>query len=266
MEDALAEIQFLANSANRVRVLEALDDGAVTRREVQDETGVARSTAARVLDDAESRDWIDSEGSRYWITARGEARVSAFRTYLANTEGMRRLGEAIEWLPDPVRALDFRSLRDAVITYPTADNPAAPFDRGLDLLRAADEYRSLTENSLPQYVAVIRDHVRERGLDFEGVVERTFVEALRAEPERAAVWRDLAHRTWLYDGHVPINMQIVDGTALIWLCDEDHDGEDVVVRGLLESDDPAVVSWATSFYEEFRRESNPLDPDALPVI
>ena len=74
MKGALEEIQFMANSANRVRVLDALGGAPASRRELQEETGVARSTAARVLDDAEARGWVDSEGSRYRLTPGGAAR------------------------------------------------------------------------------------------------------------------------------------------------------------------------------------------------
>ena len=148
MERALEEIQFLANSANRVRVLETLTDEPATRRELQEEAGVPRSTAGRVLDEAEARGWVDSAGSRYTITPLGEAGVAAFRTYVETTKGMQHLGEAIDWLPEPVHALGFRHFRDATITTPTDGNPTAPFDRGLELIRAADEYRGLTRNSL----------------------------------------------------------------------------------------------------------------------
>ncbi|MEF8842460.1 MAG: MarR family transcriptional regulator [Haloarculaceae archaeon] len=264
MKGALEEIGFLANSANRFRVLGALSGDPASRRDLQEETGVPRSTAARVLDDAEDRGWVDSEGSRYWLTSAGEARVSAFREYVATTEGMRHLGKAIEWLPEPARSLDFRHLRGARITTPTEANPTAHFDRGMELLRAAEAYRGLTQNSLPQYMTELRDRVVRDELDFQGVLERGFVDVLGEDPERAALWRDIADRMWLYDGHVPLNMHVVDGTALIWLCDENHDGEDVIVQGLLESTHPAVVSWAESLYEEFRDESAPMESGMLP--
>ena len=264
MRGALEEIQFLANSANRVRVLDALGGGPASRRELQEETGVARSTAVRVLDDAEARGWVDSEGSRYRLTPGGAARVSEFREYVETVQGMGHLGEAVDWLPEPARSLDFRHLRDAGITTPTEENPTAYFDRGTELLRAADEYRGLTQNSLPEYMKALRGRVTRGELDFKGVIERGFVDVLRGGPDRAALRGDIADRVWLYDGCVPLNMRVVDRTALVWLCDENHDGEDVIVRGLLESGHPAVVSWAESLYEEYRDESEPMSPGMLP--
>jgi predicted transcriptional regulator len=264
MEGALEEIQFLANSASRIRVLDALAGDPATRRELQEETGVPRSTAARALDDAEARGWVHSEGSRYRITSAGAARVSEFRDYVETTRGMQHLGEAIDWLPEPARSLDFRHLRNATITTPMETNPTAQFDRGMELVRDAEAYRGLTQNSLPEYMRVLRDRVVQGRLDFQGVIERGLVDVLSDDPARAALWHDIADRMWLYDGHVPLNMHVVDGTVLIWLCDEDSDGKDVIVKGLVESDHPAVVSWAESLYEEYRSESEQMDPGMLP--
>lgn len=264
MDATLDDIQFLANSANRIQVLEALTDGAASRRDLQDATGVPRSTAARVLDEAEARDWVRSEGSRYWLTSLGEAMIRAFRRYLAATEGVRHLGPAIDWLPDPAWELDFRYFREAEITTPSEANPTAHFDRAMALLRESDSYRGLTQNSLPEYMRVVHSRVVAGQLDFEGVIEASFIDALGNDPQRAALWQDIADWMWLYTGRVPLNMHIVDGTVLIWLCDENQAGEDVIAKGLLESTHPEVVSWAESLYEEHRADAEPLDPTVLP--
>jgi predicted transcriptional regulator len=263
MASTLDDIQFLANSENRVRVLAALAEGSSTRQEVQKATDVPRSTAARVLDDAESRGWVDSEGSRYRITSLGEAMLEEFGRHRETTAGIHHLAEAIDWLPEPAWELDFRHLREARVTTPTESNPTAHFDRGMEHLRDADSYRGLTQNSLPEYMRVLHDRIAAGDLAFEGVLEMGFIDTLRADPDRAALWRDLADRTWLYDGPVPLNMHLVDGTALVWLCGENEDGNDVMPKGLLESTHPAVVSWAESLYGEYRADAEPLDPAIL---
>lgn len=264
MKRALGDIQFLANSTNRVRILDTLATEPATRRELQDSTGIPRSTTARVLDEAEDRGWVASEGSHYEITPMGEAMVSEFSAYIETTKGLQHLGRAIDWLPKPAHTLDFRCFRDAEITTPTEDNPTAAFDRAMELIRSANEYRGLTQNSLPEYMKTICDRVVSGHLDFQGVIEASFIEALRNDPDRAARWHDIAHGMWLYDGHVPINMHIVDGTALIWLCAKNESGEEVVIKGVLESEHPAVVSWAESLYNEYQTEAEPLDPKVLP--
>jgi predicted transcriptional regulator len=96
MEQTLEDIQFLANSANRVRVLDSLAIEPATRRELQDSTGVPRSTTARVLDEAEDRGWVASEGSHYEITPLGEVMVAEFSAYRETTKGIQHLGKAID--------------------------------------------------------------------------------------------------------------------------------------------------------------------------
>jgi predicted transcriptional regulator len=58
---------------------------------------------------------------------------------------------------------------------------------------------------------------------------------------------------WLYDGIVPINVQIVDERVLVWLGENRDE-----TAGLLESENPAVLDWAESLYEEYRAQSEPL--------
>lgn len=260
MDSVLREIQFLANSANRIRALDALRTGTKTRRDLQEKTGIPRSTVARILDDAESRGWVSSEGSQYRTTAFGEAMVSEFLSYVETVEGIHHLGEAVNWLPEPVHDLEFHHFRDATITTASPDNPASPFDRGLDLINAADEYRGLTATGLPQYVSAIQERAEQGELTVDGVIESRFIESIRDDSERAPPWRALAGNVWTYDGRIPINMHIVDRTVLIWLGESD---EEIAVKGLLESENPTVVSWAESLHEEYRAEAEPLDPDAL---
>jgi predicted transcriptional regulator len=258
MQSALADIQLLANSENRIRVLDALTDESATRQQLQEVTGVPRSSTARVLEEAESHGWVESNGSQYRITASGEAMVVEIRRTIAATKGIQHLGEAIEWLPDPVHQLGFRHFKDAQITLPTQANPTAALDLGLDRISDASTYRGLTRNALPQYTRLLCNRVEAGDLDFEGVIEERFMEVLRDDPERAEIWSVIAEQMWVFDGHVPINMHLVDDTALIWLCEEDEEGNEVVPKGLLETENPHVVSWAESFYEEYLEAAKPL--------
>ena len=258
MQSALADIQLLVNSENRIQVLDALTDGSATRQQLQDVTGVPRSSTARVLEEAESQGWVESSGSQYRITASGEAMIAEIRRTIEATQGIQHLGAAIEWLPEPVHQLGFHHLKDARITLPTQANPTAALDQGLDRINDASTYRGLTQNALPQYTRLICDRVAAGDLGFEGVIEDRFIEVLRDNPERAETWSVIADQTWVFDGSIPINMHLVDDTALIWLCEEDEEGNEVVPKGLLETENPHVVSWAESFYEEYLEAAKPL--------
>jgi predicted transcriptional regulator len=259
---ALEAAQFFANSAHSVQIFEAMSDGVTTSRALAEHTGASRSTVARILDEGESRGWVESEGSQYELTKLGEIMIAEFRAYLQTVEGVQQLGEAIFYLPQPAHEVDYRHFCDATITRSTPDNPAEPIDRGLDAIRSADEYRGLTKTAIPRYVEALAEG-RDRGaMEVEGVIESSFFEVLRNHPERTPPWHTIAPGVWVYDGTVPLSMHIVDQTVLLWLSERREEG--LELYGLLESTNSAVLSWAESMYEAYRADSAPLDPAMLP--
>lgn len=263
-ESTLDAVRVFANSANSVRVFEALADGATTSKELTERTGASRSTVARILAEGESRGWIDSEGSRYELTALGEVMIDEFRTYVRTLEGVQHLGEAVHWLPPPVRSLDFRHFRDAEVVTPTRPVPSEPYDYVAEAIRTANRVRSLVELAMHRYVAIIHERTEAGELSAEVVIEADWFDGLDAGSEQAQFWRARAERgeVWAYEGEVPVNLHVFDEQVVIWLGEQA--GDERVVRGVLVTENPAVSSWAESLYEEYRTASEPLDPATLP--
>lgn len=257
-------IQVFANSPHSVRVFEVLTDGPTTGRTLAERTGASRSTVTRVLDKGESRGWINSEGSQYELTAVGEIMIDEFCAYRQTIEGVQHLGEAIEWLPSPVRSLDFRHFRDADIITAIPTNPAKPFDYVAEILRTASKKRSLVTTAVPRFAELAYEQSEAGELDSELVIQASWFDTLAAKPEWVPLWHARAERdgVWVYDGEVPINLEIFDDSVVIWLGEEQE--EEVVVRGVLVSETLAVVSWAESLYEDYRAEAEPLDSTMLP--
>lgn len=266
MESPLDGIAFLARSENRVRVLRTVAAEPRRRHELREELAISRTTLGRVLNEFERRGLIRSTERGYITTPAADSILAKFNPLLETMEGVQTLGEAIDWLPPPACSLDVRHFRDADITTSTASNPAESFDRGFELIRAADTYRGLTSTAIPRYVRVLRDRLSTGRLDAEGVIETRFLETLSDDPARAEPWYAFAEAgaTWLYEDRVPINMHIVDDTVLIWLGERDENG--IEIHGLLESENEAVVSWAESLYEDYRSNSEPLDTAQLPDV
>lgn len=264
MNSPLDEIAYLARSENRVRVLRTIAQETLTRQELREDLSVSRTTLGRVVNEFEERDLIRLTERGYTTSHTADAILEKFVPLLETVEGIQNLDEAIEWLPSPTRSVDLRHFRDAEITTSTPENPAAPFDRGLELIGEADTYRGLTSTAIPSYVQVLHEGMVQNRLHVEGVIEASFLETLRNDPERAAPWYDFAEveAKWVYEGSVPINMHLLEDTVLIWLGE--HEEDDLEVYGLLESKNPSVLSWAESLYEEYRAEAEPLDPGVLP--
>lgn len=184
---------------------------------------------------------------------RGPALLSPDDVAVETVDAYQQLGDLVNHLPPPVFSLDVRHLRDAEIVEVTAENPAAPFTRSLELFRDATEYRGLNNAGLPDHVRVLRDRVEAGHLEFTQVLEGGFVDTIRADPDRTVVWTALEDSVRVYDGVVPINLHIVDGRVLVWLGENRSEAV-----GLLVSENPAVLSWAESLYEEYRADAEPL--------
>lgn len=264
MERALEALQFFANSANSVQVFDELSDGVLTSSDLAERTGASRSTVARILDEGESRGWIDSKGSRYELTEAGQIMFEEIRTCIETVEGIQYLGEAINWLPLPAHSLEYRWFRDADIRTGIPSNPTEPFDYISEQIRAADEIRTLAWTGVPRLTELINEQSEAGRVECEAVMKASFFDTLAGKPEVVPHWRAPAERgeVWLYEGDVPISMHIVDGKVVIWL--DEHRGDELVVRGALVTENDAVVSWAESLYEEYRIEAEPLDPATLP--
>lgn len=263
MEKTLDVIQFFSNSANSVRVFETLADGSMTGREIADQTGASRSTVGRILNEGESRGWIDSEGSQYELTHVGQVMIDEFHTYLETVRGIQHLGAAINWLPRPARMLDYCHFYDAEIITPTATRPAEPYDYVADRIRTANELYTLSPTGVPRLTKLCDEQSTVGELEVSAVIQTDFFETLATDPEVLPHWRALTERDdiYTYDGDIPIGMHIVDETVILWLTEPR--GGDIVVRGVLVTENPAVTSWAESFYEEYQAEAAPLDPASL---
>ncbi|MFC6726379.1 MarR family transcriptional regulator, partial [Halobium palmae] len=71
MESVLSEIEFLALSANRVRVLDQLAESEYSRRDLAELTGASQPTLGRILHDFEERAWVTRGPEGYAATATG---------------------------------------------------------------------------------------------------------------------------------------------------------------------------------------------------
>lgn len=263
MDSAMESIAFLARSENRLLVLRTISDAPQERRELREELPIARTTLARILNEFESRGWIVREARAYRTTPVAEAILSKFEPLRATVEGIHALGEAIDWLPPPATDLDFIEFRDCSITKPTTDNPAKPFDRGLELIEGAGRYRALVTTAIPSYVEAVRELQVDGPLDKQGVIEASFLGTLQDNPERAEPWHTFAasDTTWIYHGQVPVDLHIVDDTVLLWLRKRSEDELDVY--GLLESRNAALLEWAEELFEEYKRDAALLEPEML---
>lgn len=259
---AFDDIAFLSRSASRVRVLETLASDPHDRAELQAATGIPRATVGRIVTEFETRGWVRSDGRRYSTSPLGRFLIAEFRSLVEGVKTMQKLRAVIEWLPTEEFDFSLERFADADITLPEPSNTTAPVDRAAELVEEGDEVCILAFGSAPSVVEAGWRTTVHGTQSFEIVFAGDTLDDLVADPDVGTWVRELADcergAVLRYDGVVPYNIAVIDGTANFALVDE-HGAP----SALIESTDRAIRSWAVSTVDAYRRESNPFDPDAL---
>ncbi|QSG03570.1 helix-turn-helix transcriptional regulator [Natranaeroarchaeum sulfidigenes] len=262
MESALEEIEFLALSENRVRVLQCLAEKRRTRSELAAETGASQATLSRVLGDFEERSWTVRDDGEYVATATGRLVADGVTDLLEIMETEGELREIVEYLPTHAMDFDLQRLADARITVPTQTRPNAPLQRLLDLLRESESVRAFSHAFNEGSLRVVEDRVTAGDQQFRAVLSRSAIEAVADDTElRGRLKRILRTETAsirFREEGIPLAVTIADETVHLLLRDESG-----VLQASLDTDDPAVHSWADDTYDHYWRTSRPLEPDDL---
>ena len=258
MESALAEIEFLTLSANRIAVLEALAEEPHTRSDLAEATGASQPTIGRILRDFEERRWITRTEREYEATATGRLVAAGLTDLLAILETEEKLRPVMAWLPADVMTFDLRRLHDATITVPSRTRPNAPVQRALEMLREAEGVRACSHAFNEQSLAVIRKQVIGGRQTFEGVFSRTAIAALAEDDSLDTQLRELASSNGaairIHPEEIPIAITIADDQVHLMLRDDDG-----VLQAAIDTDDPEVLSWARSVHESYWSEAKPLE-------
>jgi predicted transcriptional regulator len=265
-ESALADIEYLSRSENRVVLLEGLADGPATRRALAEETGVSRATLDRIVTEFEERNWAErTTDGEYVATPAGRHVIGEFRTFAESVAAVNTLGEAIEWLPTDDLAVDLAAFRDATVRRPKNADPAETVEFVADLIREASTFRSLTHLFPPGLFArVMRDQVLSGDLTVEAVATTAVVDHIRSSDDRRDRWREvLADDAALYrcDPPIPCNLMVFDTTLLIKRSDAGPIDDAYGVPIVTESDQ--VLAWANDLIDEYRTAATPVDPESL---
>ena len=264
--DALADVAFLARSANRVRILVALAEAPASRRALADDTGVSRTTLDRIVNEFEDRHWVERrDDGTYAATATGAALVDAFEPALDAAVALRRLGDAVDWLPRDEHPIDLAHFRDAHVRRPEGGDPVETGRYFAELARAADEMCVMSEWAPPEALArPMHDEVVGGDLDATFVVTQDVAAQVFAAPDRVQRWREMLStnaQSWVVDGPIPCNLYVFDDAVLLKASGPGAVSESYGVP--VESTNPRVREWALELFERYRERGTRVDPESL---
>jgi len=258
MESSLAEVEFLALSANRVEVLRLLAERPRDRSELATETGASQATLGRILADFEERSWVERHESEYAATATGRLVSRGFGDLLDVLATERELRGVVEYLPDEELTFDLRHLSDATVTVPSGTRPDAPLQRLLDLEREGGEIRAFSHAFNERSLSLTAERARDGDLSFRGVFSRGAIDALASDDELRRTLRELLDAedasVRVYDGEVPLAGSIVDGVVNLLVRDEKG-----VLQAAIDTDDDVVRSWAEDTFASYWDAATPFD-------
>ncbi|WP_224335988.1 helix-turn-helix transcriptional regulator [Haloprofundus halobius] len=258
MESALEDIEFLALSANRVEVLDAVAEVSHTRRELQERTGASQPTLGRILRDFEDRNWVRQTDREYAATPTGRLVAAGFSNLREIVETEQRLRQVANWLPTESMTFDLRQLRDATITTPTQTRPNAPVQRVLGLLRDAERVEIVSHAFNEQSMNVVRRRVAEEQQTFEGVFSASAIDAIADDSalrERLLELVDLpGAELRIVDDDVPVALTAADDVVHLFLRDGDG-----LLQASVDTDDDTVLAWAHDVHDRYWNDARPLD-------
>lgn len=265
--EALGDVAYLSRSANRVAILDALADGPAPRRELADTTGVSRTTLDRIVNELEDRGWAErTPDGDYVATPTGSHLLREFRPVVDAAEALRRLGDAVAWLPTDELDVRLGAFRDAEVRQPEMDDPVEAVEFMADLLRDTTEFRVLSHLTPPETLArVMHERVLAGALTTDGVVTDELVRYLGEDPTRRRRWREMLDATGgtivRVAGPLPCNAWILDDTVLVKQSGpgpiDDSYGAPIVSRN------EDVVSWAHDLIDRYQAAGTPVDPAAF---
>lgn len=257
-EEAIAEIECLARSPNRLRLLAAIaDEAPVEKGTLRRRFEMSRTTLSRNLDLLEQRGWIEESAARaYAVTPAGAVVVEHLADLLDVTNLSNQLRPVFEWLPNGALDLDLSHLADADVMIAEPGDPWAMINHHVATLKTMDECRAL----LP-FVGL---HATEAGADrviydaaiAEVVVTPSVSETFQSNPQYTGPLVEAAStgrfEVSVYEGGIPYGLNIIDETVQIVVADDEQP------RALLETEGEAVQEWADRKFQEYKEEAERL--------
>lgn len=249
------DVAYLVRSEHRVPALVALKVRPRSRSELWEMVGVSSSTIRRTLSEFEARNWIRKDGYQYETTPLGAYIASAVTELIERVEIERKVRDVWQWLPDEESGFTIEMCAGAVVTVAEADNPYAPVNRFLTLIRETDHFRFVGPD-----IAIFephRDELCQRVIDG---MQTEIIDPPSVATYYRSTYPDLFAETLasgnltmrLHDELPPYGIGIFDHRIAI--CG--HDSDSVTVRVLLDTDSEDAREWAESQFDFYRRHTS----------
>jgi predicted transcriptional regulator len=240
----------------RAPLLEALRDGPLDRRELQDRLGVSRATSHRYTRRLGELGLVERSTDGFRLTAVGEhvtEVVVGFRREVLRTLELAPILEAVREAPVSV---DVEAFSDATVTTAVTEDPYSPLRRFVELLDGTGSLRGVDTGAIALlYLDEIHRLVTE-GMETDVVSRPDLVsELLEAYPKRYVAPCSSGRLRLRVVDDLPFSAVILDDRATVAV----RNGEGRSAPVIADTDDPKVRAWAERAFETYVREAVPME-------
>lgn len=250
MNSALDDIAFLANSMNRVTLLNELTDGPHSKHVLMEATDFSRVTLGRILDDLEDRQWITQEGQVCDITPLGTWVLEEFAAFKDLMESEQNIREIFEWFPTDGYGFDIRCLADADITSISRADASAPISTLIKQFELTGRIYAFSFAITSQFLEACWQAVMDERVTWEWVFTADVLDVMKHSPTMARQSREMLEtgraNYRLYEGAIPYVVIVSEDTVNLRLADSDG-----AATALIQTDHDQVRSWARTQFNEY---------------
>lgn len=254
--DAYRDVQFLAGTRDRLRILRVLAESPHAQSELEENVSVHRTTLRRNLRELQERNWVaERSGKVYEITPVGEIVLSSFTDLLRDVESAAKIGSFLSKVPREFPT-DIDALSSGEIALNGFDVPFAAVNEFTTFIENADWLRLCVPAINPKYTSVLAQRESETDVEIIGPPE-CFETLVQAEPaEFDALQRSETVRMIGIDEYPSYGLCFGENRYMI-VAYNDGSG----IHGVLRFDDPAssIEQWAKETYASFKRPENRID-------
>ncbi|NHX37251.1 MULTISPECIES: helix-turn-helix transcriptional regulator [Halolamina] len=251
--------RFLADSPDRLALLDRLRDAPAAPSTLVRDLDPARRSIQRNLAAFEDRGWIERCSDGYRLTAAGDCVARTHADYL---ERLARIDEYAPLLTHlgPVHAPPPDLLAGDLVTASEAD-PQAPIHAYTERLREMDGNRvRVCSPVLSRAFHEAHAALALRGVDTELLLSTTTAQRARElNPlEFAAVLRAGPLDLFVRDDPVPFGLTLDEDSLLLGAYDDGH------LQACLHATDPDLLAWGERLFEALRADARRVtSPGAL---
>ena len=253
------DIKYLSGSEYRVRLLDTLQESK-RPGDIVDEQSASRATVQRTLTGFTERGWVQKERETgcYRLTTAGKLVHGAYHELADVVETVEEAGESLSLLEHIEPSIPLESVRRASVTVATPKAPHAAMERYFDAIESLPNIDFLYGIS-PILSPVLGDtHEELIGSDVptELVIdEETFEKVRNTDFERMNDSLSIETFTlYVFPGSIEFGLGIVGEHVFVGAYD--NYGRH---RANLDGDDDALIEWAQTVYDKYRREARVIE-------